>query len=33
VKAGERVILDGLQRLAPGALVAAKPPVQQTASN
>jgi multidrug efflux system membrane fusion protein len=33
VKAGERVILDGLQRLAPGAPVAAKPPVQQTASN
>ena len=33
VKAGDRVILDGLQRLAPGALVAAKPPVQQTASN
>jgi membrane fusion protein, multidrug efflux system len=33
VKAGERVILDGLQRLAPGALVAAKPPAQQTASN
>ncbi len=33
VKAGDRVILDGLQRLAPGALVAAQPSAQRTASN
>ena len=33
VKAGDRVILDGLQRLAPGALVAARPAQPQTASN
>jgi len=33
VKAGDRVILDGLQRLAPGAPVAARPPQPQTASN
>jgi multidrug efflux system membrane fusion protein len=33
VKAGDRVILDGLQRLAPGALVAAQPAKLQTASN
>jgi multidrug efflux system membrane fusion protein len=33
VKAGDRVILDGLQRLAPGALVAPRPPERQTASN
>jgi multidrug efflux system membrane fusion protein len=33
IKAGDRVILDGLQRLAPGALVAPEPPGQQTASN
>lgn len=32
VKAGDRVILDGLQRLAPGALVNAQPSQQQTAS-
>ena len=33
VKAGDRVILDGLQRLAPGALVAAQPARLETASN
>ena len=33
VKAGDRVILDGLQRLAPGAPVVPQPPRQQTASN
>ncbi len=33
VKAGDRVILDGLQRLAPGAPVAAQPAKLQTASN
>ena len=33
VKAGDRVILDGLQRLAPGTPVAATPPRLQTASN
>jgi multidrug efflux system membrane fusion protein len=33
VKAGDRVILDGLQRLAPGALVAPRLPERQTASN
>jgi multidrug efflux system membrane fusion protein len=33
VKAGDRVILDGLQRLAPGALVSAQLPQRQTASN
>ena len=33
IKAGDRVILDGLQRLAPGAPVAVQPPRQQTASN
>lgn len=31
VKAGDRVILDGLQRLAPGALVSARPSQQQAA--
>lgn len=33
VKAGDRIILDGLQRLAPGAPVAAQPAKLQTASN
>ena len=33
VKAGDRVILDGLQRLAPGALVSAQPAARQTARN
>jgi len=33
VKAGDRVILDGLQRLAPGAPVVPQAPQQQTASN
>jgi multidrug efflux system membrane fusion protein len=33
VKPGDRVILDGLQRLAPGALVAVASPRLQTASN
>ncbi len=33
VNAGDRVILDGLQRLAPGAPVVPQPPRQQTASN
>ena len=33
VKAGDRVILDGLQRLAPGVLVAAAPARLETASN
>lgn len=33
VKAGDRVILDGLQRLAPGAPVVPQAPRQQTASN
>jgi multidrug efflux system membrane fusion protein len=33
VKAGDRVILDGLQRLAPGAPVAPQPARLQTASN
>jgi len=33
VKAGDRVILDGLQRLAPGAPVAPEPARLQTASN
>jgi multidrug efflux system membrane fusion protein len=33
VKAGDRVILDGLQRLAPGALVNVQPAARQTARN